>query len=274
MPFCDSAGHRLFYTHNGVASRGANLVLIHGAGGQARSWPATWRLAGDAARSTGLSVGVAPGRLTNHSIYAVDLPGHGRSPAPPLTTIEAKADHLEAFLEAQGLDRVIPVGHSMGGLVALELARRANPRLVGQVIVASSARLPVTDQILDGLRSDFPATVDFIIKYSFDRQAAPFFPAKAREYSIAAGPDATHTDFAACAAADLRPALPDIALPTLVIASEGDRMVPAKHQHALANALANAECETIAAAGHYPQLERTRAVETAICRFADRLAAT
>ena len=153
MPFCDLAGHRLFYTHNGVASRGANLVLIHGAGGQARSWPATWRLAGDAARSTGLSVGVAPGRLTNHSTYAVDLPGHGRSPAPPLSTIEAIADHLEAFFEAQALDRVIPVGHSMGGLVALELARRANPRLVGQVIVASSARLAVTDQILDGLRS-------------------------------------------------------------------------------------------------------------------------
>jgi pimeloyl-ACP methyl ester carboxylesterase len=63
-------------------------------------------------------------------------------------------------------------------------------------------------------------------------------------------------------------------LPTLVIASEGDRMVPVKHQKALADALANAECETIAGAGHYPQLERTRAVQTAICRFTDRLAAT
>ena len=274
MPFCDLAGHSLFYTHNGVASRGANLVLIHGAGGQARTWPATWRLAGDAARSTGLSVTPAPGRLTNHSIYAVDLPGHGRSPAPALATIEAMADCLEAFLDAQALDRVIPVGHSMGGLIALELARRANPRLLGQVIVASSARLAVTDQILDGLRSDFPATIDFIIKYSFDRQSAPFFPAKAREYSIATGPDATHADFAACAAADLRAHLGEITLPTLVIASEGDRMVPVKHQQALADALANAECEAIAGAGHYPHLERTRAVETAICRFTDRLAAT
>ena len=111
MPFCDLAAHRLFFTNNGVASRGANLVLIHGAGGQARSWPATWRLAGDAARSTGLSVTAAPGRLTNQSIYAVDLPGHGRSPAPALTTIEQMADRLEAFLKAQALDRVISVGH-------------------------------------------------------------------------------------------------------------------------------------------------------------------
>jgi pimeloyl-ACP methyl ester carboxylesterase len=211
------------------------------------------------------------GRLTNHSIYAVDLPGHGRSPAPALATIEAMADCLEAFLEAQGLERVIPVGHSMGGLIALELARRANPRLLGRVIVASSARLAVTDQILDGLRSDFPATIDFIIKYSFDRQSAPFFPVKAREYSIATGPDATHADFAA---ADLRPHLGEIRLPTLVIASEGDRMVPIKHKQALADSLPNAECETIAGAGHYPHLKRTRAVETAICQFTDRLAAT
>lgn len=183
MPFVELPDQSLFVDHNNVASRGVNLVLIHGAGGEKRTWPATWRLAGDAQRSVGLAITASPGRLTNHSIYAVDLPGHGRSPGPPLTTIAAMADCLEAFFEAIGLDHVIPVGHSMGGLISLELARRKNRRLAAQVIVASSARLAVTDQILDGLKSDFPATIDFIVKYSFDRGTAPFFPAKARAYS-------------------------------------------------------------------------------------------
>jgi pimeloyl-ACP methyl ester carboxylesterase len=271
MPFSDLDAQSLFYTHNGVASRGADLVLIHGAGGDSRCWPGPWRLSADAQRSAGLAISRQPGRLTNHSIYAVDLPAHGRSPGPALTSIEAMADCLEAFFEAHSLDRVVPVGHSMGGLIALELARRASARLAGLVIVASAARLAVTDQILDGLKTDFPATIDMIVKYSFDRATAPFFPAKARDYSMATGAGPTHADFAACAAADLRPALDAITLPALVIASAGDRMVPLKHQQALAEALPNAECVLIEGAGHYPQLERTVAVQTALARFADRL---
>lgn len=271
MPFCDLLDHTLFFTHNGIAPRGANLVLIHGAGGETRCWPGTWRLTGDAALTTGLAITPTPGRLTNHSIYAVDLPGHGHSPGPALTTIEAMADCLEAFFDKLDLAQVIPVGHSMGGLIALELARRANPRVAAQIIVASSARLAVSDQILDGLKSDFPAAIDLIVKYSFDRQTAPFFPTKARTYAIATGPETTFVDFAACDAADLRPALPEISLPTLVIASHGDRMVPVKHQQHLAEALVAGHCELIHGAGHYPQLERTTAVQAAICSFADRL---
>lgn len=272
MPFCELPGQSVFYEHNGVASQGVTLVLIHGAGGEKRTWPATWRHAGAAQQSAGLAISRTPGRLSNHAIVAIDLPGHGRSPGPALSTIEAMADCLEAFVDTLNLDRVIPVGHSMGGLIALELARRASTRLAGQVIVASSARLAVTDQILDGLKADFPATIDAIVKYSFDRQTPAFFPGKARAYSLATGPEATHADFAACAAADLRPALYCLTLPTLVIASEGDRMVPVKHQRALADALPDAELVVIEGAGHYPQLERTRAVEKALARFADRLA--
>ena len=89
MPFCELPpfrelpGRSLFFDDNNVASRGVDLVLIHGAGGEKRTWPATWRLAGDARHSVGLAITALPGRLTNHSIYAVDLPGHGRSPGPP-----------------------------------------------------------------------------------------------------------------------------------------------------------------------------------------------
>ena len=263
----------LHFTHNGVESRGPNLVLIHGAGGESRCWPATWRHAGDAAATVGLALAHRPGRMLAHSVYAVDLPGHGRSPGLPLTSIEAMADTIEAFLEAEDIQSAIPVGHSMGGLIALTLAARANPRLAGAVIVASSARLAVTDQILDGLQADFPATVGFIVKYSFDRSATPFFPAKAREYTLAAGARATHADFAACAAVDLRPALAKITLPVLVVTSEDDRMVPFEHQRALAEALPRGECVVIAGAGHYPQLERTDATGRAIAGFADRFAA-
>src|SRR5215470_2759440 len=50
---------------------------------------------------------------------AVDLPGHGRSAGPPLTTIGAMADWTAAVLAAAGVERAALVGHSMGSLVAL-----------------------------------------------------------------------------------------------------------------------------------------------------------
>lgn len=267
MPYCPTTAGALHYTHNGVPSAGPHLVLIHGAGGEARCWPGSWRLARAAEASIGLSISTDKSRITNHSIYALDLPGHGRSEGPALTTITALADVAEEFLAGIDLNRAVLVGHSMGGAIALEVAARTNPRVAAQIIVASAAKIGVTEEILSGLQSDFEKTVDFIVKYSFDRSASPFFPRKAREYSLATGSAATHADFLACSTFDLRDRLAAITLPTLVIAAETDRMVPYKHSAGLAAALPNALLTTIEASGHYPQLERTTMVEGPIAAF-------
>ena len=271
MSFCDTDTGQLHYTHNGVRTNGPHLVLVHGAGGETRCWPAPWRLAGAAQSAVGLSISRDASRMSNHSIYAIDLPGHGRSPGPALDTINALADTVEQFIAAQGLRNVIVVGHSMGGAIALTIAARANPRVSGQIIVASAAKIGVTEEILSGLKTDFEKTVDFIVKFSFDRRSSPFFPRKAREYTIATGPDSTHADFLACSTFDMRNALADIALPTLVLAAEGDRMIPHKHSAGLAEALPNAELTTIANSGHYPHLERTASVEVPMAKFCANL---
>jgi len=59
-----------------------------------------------------------------HAVLAVDLPGHGRSAGPALPSIEALADWLLALLAATGVKRVALAGHSMGSLIALEVASR------------------------------------------------------------------------------------------------------------------------------------------------------
>ena len=273
MPFCDTSAGRLHFTHNGVVTAGPHLVLIHGAGGEVRCWPATWRLASGAQASVGLSVSRDPARITNHSVYAIDLPGHGRSPGTALESIDDLADIIEQFLAAENLDNTVIVGHSMGGAIALTIAARNNPCVIGQIIVASAARIGVTDEILNGLGRDFEKTVDFIVKYSFDRTAPPFFPRKARDYTHAAGPDTTHADFLACSTFDMRADLATITLPTLVIAAENDRMIPMKHSQALADGLPHANLTAIPACGHYPHLDRTALVEKPIAAFCAGLAA-
>ena len=52
------------------------------------------------------------------NVLAVDLPGHGRTPGPALTTIAAMADWVMALLDALGIEDAALAGHSMGSLVA------------------------------------------------------------------------------------------------------------------------------------------------------------
>jgi pimeloyl-ACP methyl ester carboxylesterase len=87
---------------------GPPLVLLHGIGHHRQAWyPVADRL--------------APSR----ELILVDLPGHGESPPlrwdgrPP---VQALAEELIAFLDAQGLERPHVAGNSLGGALALILA--------------------------------------------------------------------------------------------------------------------------------------------------------
>jgi pimeloyl-ACP methyl ester carboxylesterase len=89
---------------------GAPLVLIHGIGLRWQIWqPVIGSLAKD------------------FEVIACDSPGFGQSPplpegVPP--TIDAYADAFERFFAAEDLARPHVAGNSMGGAIALELARR------------------------------------------------------------------------------------------------------------------------------------------------------
>lgn len=72
------------------------VVLIHGAGGTHLHWPPEIR------------------RLRGFRIYALDLPGHGKSKGRGLQTITAYAQAVYEWVGAVGLHKAFFVGHSMG----------------------------------------------------------------------------------------------------------------------------------------------------------------
>jgi pimeloyl-ACP methyl ester carboxylesterase len=89
---------------------GEPLVLIHGIGHTWRGWRP-----------------MLPRLEERFDVLAVDLPGFGRSaPLPPGidSTPEALADAVEDEMGTAGFDRAHIAGNSLGGWVALELARR------------------------------------------------------------------------------------------------------------------------------------------------------
>src|SRR5215207_7267465 len=89
------------------------LLLIHGLGLSRRSWKP-----------------VLPILTREHEVLAIDLPGFGAaSPLPDRRpTVDALTDAVEAELDVTGVDRVDVAGNSLGGWIALELARRGRAR--------------------------------------------------------------------------------------------------------------------------------------------------
>jgi uncharacterized protein (TIGR02246 family) len=123
----------------------------------------------------------APGLAREHRVVTIDLAGHGESGrARKAWTIEAFGEDVRAVVEALGLDRVVLVGHSMGGPVILEAARRLPGRVVGLVPIDTLQNVEdktPPDQIaafLAPFRTDYEASAEgFVRKYMFVPGSAP-----------------------------------------------------------------------------------------------------
>lgn len=124
---------KLAYTDRG---EGAPVVLLHGFTGSAETWT-PYR-----DHTRGLRV------------IAVDLPGHGRSPAPEGASFVEIADAVVGVLDDLGLPRAVWLGYSMGGRVALQVAVRHAARVDALVVESASPGLRSADERAQRLAAD------------------------------------------------------------------------------------------------------------------------
>ncbi len=124
--------------HHRVTGEGRPLILLHGLFGSLENLG-----------------GVSQRLQDSCQVHGLDLRNHGRSPHTETMDYPQMAADVVAYLDAQGLDRVSLLGHSMGGKTAMQVAL-SYPERVKRVIVADIA--PVTykprhDAILEGLKA-------------------------------------------------------------------------------------------------------------------------
>jgi pimeloyl-ACP methyl ester carboxylesterase len=109
-----------------------------------------------------------------YQVVAVDLAGHGKSGLQRDSwTMPAFGGDVAAVVDKLGLDQVVLIGHSMGGPVIVETARRMPHRVVGLVGVDTWRTLGYIhseqeiEQLLAPFRANFPETAASYVRQMF-----------------------------------------------------------------------------------------------------------
>jgi pimeloyl-ACP methyl ester carboxylesterase len=250
MPYTTVAGERLFYALvEGDPTHKRNLILVHGAGGDHTHWSAELR------------------RLPGANVYALDLPGHGRSTGRGRTSVGDYADTVDLFVQTLGMEQASVVGHSMGGAIAQTLALRRPHWLVSVVLVGTGARLRVNPMILEGLQTNFEATIDTICQWAYGPTTSEQMLRRGRQQLLSVDPVAIHGDYAACDAFDIMDQVGNIALPTLILTGTADKMTPPKYGQYLHDRIPGAQLVEIKDGGHMMAVEKPAEVSQAVAHF-------
>lgn len=220
------------------------IVLVHGFGGDTTIWDE---------QIDHLS--------KKHRVLALDLPGHGKSGTDRMGkwTMEAFGDDVRATCDEIGAEKVILVGHSMGGPVILEAAHLMPDRVVALIPVETfhdvEQKMP-EDQIkklLADLKDDYKTNVEqFARKFLFVPSTSQQVQDTVLNHMTALRPDIAASMMSSLLHYDSGKRMEGISVPIRCINSNAiePTNVDAARKHAK-----QFEVMTIEGVGHYPMLE-------------------
>jgi 3-oxoadipate enol-lactonase len=262
MPSTTVNGIDLYYEETGS---GPPLLLIAGLSGTSQGWEV-----------------LQPAMSERFRVIAFDNRGAGRSSAPtgPYTTRQM-ADDAAALLDHLGIERAHVIGHSMGGMIAQELALAHPERVDRLVLLGTAARLhplisgPWLNTWVQAVEpgTDPRDVVLFLMPWFF----TPAFMAHHDQVEAALAewlsdpyPAPAHgvaAQAAASRAHDTLDRLPRIAAPTLVLVGAEDIVTPVTCSRELAAGIPGACLQVLERCGHIPDAEYPEAVSDALLAF-------
>lgn len=262
-----------------------------------------------AALGAGEPILLIPGLGLDHSYYrfgmpllarhlqvlAVDPRGIGRSTkSPPPYTVEAWADDFAVMIDKLGFGPIHVLGSSLGGSMALALAQRHPGKLKSLMVVGGFSELDRATELNFRLRlrlieklgmSDEVA--DYMGLWTLTRKFinsdAGYATMRANQDIIRANSAESYSAFVEallkwgrCQPGQEREAkfttlLDSIALPTLVVTSDNDHLIPKELSDLIAARIAGATLVVMPGAGHIPFMEQPAEVVRIVLEFLEGL---
>jgi pimeloyl-ACP methyl ester carboxylesterase len=230
-----------------------------------------------------------------HSHYR----GHGRTPPPhdpARVTVEDLADDIACVLDDALVERAVLIGHSMGVQVALETYRRHAARVAGLVLVCGAAShplrtfrgsavleewLPVIQKWIHRVpgminrvtRVVLPTKLAYEVASRLEIRRELIEPADFMPYLEGMARIDARLFVAMLSAAGHHSAddlLPQVMVPTLVVAGGRDGFTPPERSRAIAAAVPDAEILEIPNASHTAPIEHPQLVNATVRGFIAR----
>lgn len=250
-------GRRTAYRLRGPDAPGPTLVFVHGSGATHEIWRS---------QLSDLS--------SEYPVVALDLSGHGESEDVDTTEGSAARErYVEDLLAVtEAVDGDVLVGNSLGGAVVLTALLDGDPDVSAAVLAGSGAKLAVLEDLREWLASDFDRAIEFLHgEDMLFHDPDPELEALSRETKRSVGRRVTERDFLASHTFDVRDRLDAVAVPTLAVTGEHDRLTPPEYHEYLAEHIPDGEWTILPDAAHLSMLESPAAFDDAIRTFlADR----
>jgi 3-oxoadipate enol-lactonase len=238
------------------------LFLLHGIGGSKEYWNAELEVFADA----------------GYRAVALDLPGYGDSETIEPYVLSGVARSLERLIDSIAPKRAVLLGHSMGGMVALEAWAAYPHKIAGLILSGTSPAFGKPDGAwqqeflrqrlgpLDEGRSmsDLaPRLVRAMVASDADAAGVE----RAITIMSAVPPQTYRCALHALMSFDRRALLPTISVPTLALAGELDPNAPPLVMQKMAEKIPGATYECLPRTGHLASLEQPAAFADSILRF-------
>ncbi len=243
-------GLKLYYEVHG---QGQPVILLHGWGGNVNSLRPVFN------------------RLTEHyRVYALDLPGFGRSSIPPPSWGSYEYAHLLAqFFSQLNIKSAHLLGHSFGGRIAIMFCFYF-PQLVDKLILVNSAGIKPRRNLSYYLKVGAAKSVKRFFNMPLLRSRSDKWIG--RVYRFLGSPDYRQAGnlrpiLVRVVNEDLRPLLPEINHDSLLIWGDEDTATPVYQAKIMEKLLPNSKLVVLKGAGHYSYLDKFPQFCQLITRF-------
>ena len=242
------------------SGEGPAVIFIHGLSSSMELWTA-----------------LDQAKLAGRTLISYDLRGHGRSEqAPGAHTLKKHTADLAALLEALRIEQASLVGHSLGAMIAIELAATQPGKVRSLSLLSTTAgfsretRNTLFEMASAATFGGMDSIADQLIGLSFRPafcDANPKVVEAIRRSILSSDAASIVAATRMVAKADLRPRLGSLNCPTQILVGSEDRLTPPELAQELAGGIPGARLQQLPDCGHAAPVEQPGLVIQQLAEF-------